>query len=622
MLGLLAPMLGCGAHLYRAHDDEVSSSAAATAEGLDWSQSFANDRAQRDELDQREAELSWSYAHTRRDAELFDVLNESVGERSWAKLELGFVELAACLLEGVDSARACRGSGTDAELERARALVFDDCSGDSCAWIDALGGLRGASAALREQLAAYDRARALAGRSIRLAPAAQCPVPTRVPSALDEDAKLLERACDGYELALARVAAALPEDAGLRGRIERLQRLIAARDRYRRQLRMAVAQLSPQTWDQLERPDPDGLPAKAVAYDELQRELGLELARARAGDYSDLGLEGTLLIAREHYDALVRVIAVPVEIYTSPLPLAEDAAPGADDPGADDGEGPGEASDWTIVEELGRELGPVFGEAWVELQSLQARAERTTLLFSAEVERVQIDAISRRLALANARVLLELGTVETELFALSRLRARLRDDWIPATRPSSPAREQLDRRGLALQVAEAALGEAEEARAEAAAKTRGNTTKLVEATRRVAEAQAGFDAASDAYAELIAEHGAVLCRRSGTVLQSWLRDGACIEPIERLVSLHTEMWTVVVPRLESLQRGVARRHDEAELIRAEAGLKIRVTYIAASVAALQRFNAGGLEGQDLAAIVGAVVGVGLGTAIAAGVYIP
>ncbi len=703
---VLAPLLGCGAHLHRPVDDQLARGAVDKLEALAWDEAFARDRGQRDALAQREGEIGRAYAEARREAELLDILTEPVGERSWQKLEDRLVELAACMLDepGTGGGRACRAAASEAELARARELLFGACPAEGCAWVLAIAELRRASATLAEQLASYDRARGLAGLGEAVATPAQCPAPTRLPARLREPGERLRDACAGYDQALAAVAEALPEASGLRGAIADYLALAAARDGYREELRLLVARLGSL--------DPDRFDARALErevadYLALQAKYALELAGAALGDFGDLALEGTLMITREHRAAIIRTLALlgeravaaaaaagddsasatatgesfrsdaapeappgtppepsdpssdpgdpdpagpdpdpdPPRPDPDPFPSPPDRTPGPDsqpdpsDPSDPDDGGagpvrpPSEAErelDRELLRTLGSSLVPVFGEAWTALVDQRREAERGRLLLSAEIERIQIDAMTRRLASAEQRVWLELGAIETQLQALLRMRLRLDADWIPAARPSTPARTELDRLALERELAEAALKLAQAELDDAIAKFTRKPGKAGEVARatiadakaRVREAQAGADAAADAYNGVLADHGAALCQRFGSVAQTYARDRACVAPIERLIGLHAELVGAALVRLEQLDRSAARRLDEATLLRDQAGLEIRVTYIAASVAALQRFTAGGLESRDVAAIVGAVVGIGLGAAITAGVYIP
>ena len=294
--------------------------------------------------------------------------------------------------------------------------------------------------------------------------------------------------------------------------------------------------------------------------------------------------------------------------------------------------------DWERVGALGRELGPLFGSTWQELQQARSKAQRSELLFSAEIERIQIDAMQRRLDLANSRLLLELGSIEVQLRALVNMRATIQADWIPATRAPSPELQQLDASRIRREVAQVALEQAEREVADQldkAASRRGkrkgkkgradragNFEEIARAREREAEARRELDRADSAVHELLAKHGARLCVRSGSVLDTYQRDPACHDPIERLIAEHARQTAVVVPRIDELRRGVRLRSDEAALVREEAALHIRVTYIAAAVTAIERFHKSGLEAGDVAAIVGSVVGIGLGAAIAVGVFTP
>jgi hypothetical protein len=694
-LSLIASLSGCGAHLHRPLDDQLARAAAARIDGLDWSEAFALDRDQRDRLAAREAMLGAAYADARREAELLEILTEPIGERSWTKLEQRFVELAACMLAepGTGGGRACRGRIDEVQREVARALLFDACPAQGCAWIDAVFTLSSASASLAAQLASYDRARGLAALGEAVATPAQCPVPTKVPSALRSEREALEQACVAYAAALEALAAALPEGSGLRRSIVEYLELADTLDAYRRELRMLVAELSSLRFDGRE--DQPALARQVPRYLELQREFTRALASAAFGDFGDLALEGTSMITREHRAAIVRVLAelgvrIEVDRQTQPAetpeptpeptpevprdssfrageepprPVGEEPPPGDPIPERDRSEDPpprpipesepepprpipegqpppsrpappldappDTAFDRELIREFGEGLAPVFGETWATLLDQRRRAERGALLFSAELERIQIDAMTRRLGLAQDRLWLELASIETQAQALAIMRMRLDTDWIPAERPRTPAHDELDALQLELELARAARARAELEYAAALDKPQPSKSRtdashepLLRARARVLEAQAAVDAAADAYNEELAEHGPALCRRSGSVVQTHQREPACVAPIEGLVGLHAELVGAGLERLEQLDRDIARRVDEAALIRDEAGLQIRVTYIAASVTALQRFNAGGVEGRDIAAIVGAVVGIGLGAAIAAGVYIP
>src|SRR5690606_37521830 len=226
------------------------------------------------------------------------------------------------------------------------------------------------------------------------------------------------------------------------------------------------------------------------------------------------------------------------------------------------------------------------------------------------------------------RIWLKLAMIETQLLALLRLRGGLEADWIPAERPPTSERDQLVQLALDHELADRALARAEDQLDEAIDRLDGKPKKtgvpgrqaVEQASQRVREAQTALDQAADAHHEFLRRHGAKLCVRQGGVSRTYERDLACVAPIERLVGLHATMVGVSLPRLEELDRPDARRRDEAALLRDQAGLEIRITYIAASVAALQRFTAGGLEPGEVAAIVGALVGIGLGAAITAGVY--
>lgn len=678
-MALIAPLTGCGAHLHRPHEQQLAQAAADELEVLDWDQAFALDRAQRDELAEREADLGLEYAEARREAELLDVLTEPVGERSWKKLEDRFVALAACMLDepGTGGGRACRAGANEQQLAAARALLFDACPAEGCAWIEAVKQLRGASSALADQLAAYDRARALARLGDAEATPAQCPVPTRLPARLREQGQALERACAAYDSALATVAAALPESSELRDAIVEYRSLAEARDDYRHELRLLAAELGSLRFDGGD--DHRDLKEQIAHYLELQAKYALALAGAKLGDFGDLALEGTLLITREHRAALVRMLAVlgaelaeaaidepapearsvageqfrdsgtnptqppdPIpprdpeppepEREPEPPPRADPEPPSREDPPTTDP--PSRRTEVTLDTELVRSLGatlvPVFGETWRALDEQRRTNLRGSLLLSAELERIQIDAMSRRLAHAEERVWLELALIETQLLALLRLREGLERSWIPADRPSTPERDELERLALEQQLAEAMLAQAQAQLEEAIDKltdksgkvATGDRKPIAEATQRADDAQAAADRAHDAYHEQLAQHGAALCIRRGGVAQTYERDPACVAPIEQLVGLHAELVGVSLPRLESLDRAAARREDESALLRDQAGLEIRITYVAAAIAALERFTAGGLEARDVAAIVGTVVGIGLGAAITAGVYVP
>jgi hypothetical protein len=675
---MIAPLTGCGAHLHRPIDEQLANVAADKVEVLDWDEAFAADRAQRDAIAEREDQLGLDYADARREAELLDVLNEPVGERAWAKFEDRFIALAACMLDepGSSGGRACRARVDDRQREVARALLFDACPAEGCAWIEATLELRTASAVLAVALANYDRARALAGLGDAVATPAQCPAPTRLPARLREQGQALEQACAGYDLALAAVVEALPESSGLREAIVEVRALVEARDGYRGELRLLVAELASLrfegTFDNRE------LEQQVAHYLELQAKYALSLAGARLGDFGDLALEGTLMITREHRAAIVRMLAqlgaIMTDATSADVPAPEDqpttetfrttddaggTAPPPPDPTAptpprqpdpvpprpipeppQEPEDPSisdvptrrvEASaDAELLRSLGATLVSVFGDTWRTLDDGRRAGKHASLLLSAELERIQIDAMSRRLAFAEERVWLELALIETQLLALLRLRAVLATDWIPATRPSAPERLELERLELDCELAEAALDRAQTKLESTIAHDGGKPSKtgtgqrtlIADAKHRVAEAQAELDRANDAYHRHLLAHGSALCRRQGSVSQSYERDAACVGPIERLVGLHAELTGVSLPRLESLDRSAVRRKDEASLLRDQAGLEIRITYIAASVAALQRFTAGGLEADDVAAIIGGVVGIGLGAAITAGVYAP
>lgn len=679
---LNGPLIGCGAHLHRPYEQQLAHAAAETIEGLDWDQAFALDRAQRDALAEQEAELGRAYADARREAELLDILNEPVGERSWAKLEQRFVELAACMLAepGTGGGRACRGRISDEQREAARALMFDACPTEGCAWIEAITELRAASAALTHALASYDRARGLAGLGDAEATPAQCPVPTRLPALLREHGQTLARACAAYDAALAQVAESLPASSPMREAIGEYRALVEARDEYRQALRLLVAGLGSLRFDRSD--SQRDLKQQIARYLALQSEYAVALASAKLGDFGDLALEGTLLITREHRAAIVRALAVlgatavevvreqseadlhppsddefragtappdptvpsrdpepapEPELEPEPEPAPEPEPPprakSPDDhprPAAPSRRGEVAELDVELIRSLGATLVPIFGETWRQLDEPCRRGERGSLLLSAEIERIQIEAMSRRLALTEERVWLELAAIETQLLALLRLRGRLEADWIPADRPPTPERDQLDRLALDLELAEVALALAEEQHEDAissfaskSGKTAtGERERVAQTKQQLREAQAAVDRASDAYHRQLAEHGTKLCVRNGNVAQTYARERACVVPIERLVGLHAELVGVALPRLESLDREAARCRDEASLLRDQAGLEIRITYIAASVAALERFTAGGLDARDVTAIVGAVVGIGLGAAITAGVYIP
>ena len=517
---LIGPLTGCAAHLHRPLDDQLARGAAAEIEELDWDEAFARDRGQRDAIATREAELSRAYANARREAELLDILTEPVGERSWTKLEDRLVELAACMLDepGTHGGRACRARVDDAQREVARALLFDACPAEGCAWIVKVGALMSASATLREGLAAYDRARGLTGIGDAIATPAQCPVPTKVPSTLSREREALELACKIYDEALAAVAEVLPESSGLREAIGDYRELAHARDEYRIELRGLVAELSSLVFGSLVFgslgsgvASPALLDGQIARYLALQAKYALALAGVELGDFNDLALEGTLMITREHRAALVRVLAslyatnrearmaVPAQVNVAPGETPESAEvstrsaeapapdpdPGDPDPGTPDPEPPGPdpdpprpdprdpepprpdprdpdpprsepdnpeppepapnpdrastpktraADQCRLLRALGRSLVPVFGETWFALQDQARKAERSALLLSAELERIQIDAMTRRLAFAEDRVWLELATIETQLLALLRLRSRLDADWIPADR--------------------------------------------------------------------------------------------------------------------------------------------------------------------------------------------
>jgi hypothetical protein len=311
----------------------------------------------------------------------------------------------------------------------------------------------------------------------------------------------------------------------------------------------------------------------------------------------------------------------PPRVEPDPPPRAE--TPPAS-PRADNG------IDAELIRSLGATLVPVFGDAWRVLDEQRRKNQRGSLLLSAELERIQIDAMSRRLAFAEERVWLELAMIEIQLLALLRLRMGIQADWITDARASTPERDELARLELERELAEVALEQAQTQLDQAIGKASGKSGKtattdrslVTQAKQRVRDAQAALDAANDAYHDHLGQHGAALCIRQGSVAQSYERDPACVAPIEHLVGLHAELVGVALPRLESLDHTAARKRDEAALVRDQAGLEIRVTYVAATVAALERYTAGGLEARDVAAIVGAVVGIGLGAAITAGVYIP
>lgn len=685
----IVPLVGCGAHLHRPLDEQLATGAAERVEALDWDQAFALDRAQRDALAEREAELGREYAEARREAELLDVLTEPIGQRSWTKLEDRFIELAACMLDepGTGGGRACRGDVGEAQREVVRKLLFEPCPAEGCAWVLAIAQLSEASSKLARQLAAYDRARGLAGLGDAVASAAQCPMPTRLPARLRSEGQALEQACAAYDDALAAVADALPKSSELRGAIENYRTLADARDDYRRELRLLVAELGSLRFDG--RFDARELDQQVAHYLELQAKYALALAGAELGDFGDLALEGTLMITREHRAAIVRTLAVlgaaaasgeadALELEPEDQPIAEsfralEGTGGAppdpslpprdpadpdptpprpvptDDPTTpprpipDDSDEPEDPSrvdtpvrqadataDAELLRTLGASLVPVFGETWRTVEQQRRANQRGSLLLSAELERIQIEAMTRRLAHAEERIWLELALIETQLFALLRLHGVLAINWIPAERPATAERDELARLALDRELAERALERAEQQLDDAIAKLDGKPSKTAvadrqtveQAKRRVDEAQAALDRAADAHHEHLDRHGAALCVRQGGVSQSYERELACVAPIERLVGLHAELVGVSLPRLESLDRAAARRRDEATLLRDQAGLEIRITYIAASVAALQRFTAGGLEPDDVAAIVGAVVGIGLGAAITAGVYMP
>jgi hypothetical protein len=672
---LIVPLSGCGAHLHRPIDEQLANGAAEKVEVLDWDDAFAADRAQRDAIAEAEGELGFEHANARREAELLDVLNEPVGERAWTKFEAQFVALAACMLDepGVSGGRACRARIDEREREVARAFLFDACPAEGCAWIEAVVELRTASATLAVALADYDRARALAGLGDAIATPAQCPVPTRLPARLREQGQALERACDAYDLALAAVAEALPESSGLREAIDEVRALGKARDGYRRELRLLVAELAALRFEGAF--DNRELEQQVGHYLELQAKYALALAGAQLGDFGDLALEGTLMITREHRAAIVRLLVqlgatmseavseqppAPEEQPTAdesfrttdpthpepprdtdpdpipPRPIPEEPPPEREDPPEDPSSSDvptrrAEAgADAELLRSLGSTLVTVFGESWRTLDEQRRSGKHASLLLSAEIERIQIDAMSRRLAFAEERVWLELALIETQLLALFRMRAVLAVDWIPATRPSSTERLELDRLALDCELAEAALDRAQNKLESTLAHDGGKSGKtgpaqrtlIVDAKQHVREAEAELDRANDAYHRQLLAHGGMLCARQGSVSQSYERDPACVGPIERLVGLHAEVVGASLPRLESLDRAAARRRDEASLLRDQAALEIRITYIAASVAALQRFTAGGLEAEEVAAIVGGVVGIGLGAAITAGVYVP
>ena len=708
---LVAAIAGCGAHLHRPLDHELARGAAAQVEGLEWDEAFALDRGQRDANAARELELSYAYADARREAELLEILTEPVGARSWTKLEDRFVELGACMLSeaGSNSGRACRGRVEGAQREAARALLFDACPAQGCAWVAKVGALRSASAGLSGALAAYDRARGLAGLSDAVASPAQCPAPTRAPTTLAVEGERLAGACVAYERALEAVAEVLPESSGLRSAIGEYRALARVRDDYRESLRLLVAEFSALRF--AGQRDVAPIEASLAHHLGLQAQFAAALAGAEWGEFGDLALEGTLLVAREHRAAVIRLLATldarravadrgrkaparatdpaaapdpavtlrSAEAPSSEPPSSEPPDPGPTDPrppsseppdpepprpepprpgpgdrtpdagpepveppgrrpipsDADPAPGPSptvERADRALVQQVGDSLAPIFGQTWRTLQDQRRDADRGALLLSAELERIQIDAMSRRLAFAEDRVYLELAAIETQLLALVRLRSRLDAQWIPATRPPSAALDQLEALRVEYELARAAHALAEAELRAAIDRTTGKSGKaggavvgrelVADATRKLDEAQAGLDAAADAHHEHLAEHGAAVCRRSGTFAQTYARDPACAGPIEGLVGLHAELVGVALPRLEALERRANQRRDEAVLVRDEAGLELRVTSIAASVLALQRFTAGGLEPRDVAAILGAVAGIGLGAAITAGVYIP
>lgn len=674
---LIAPLTGCGAHLHRPYEQQLARAAAEKVEVLDWDEAFALDRAQRDAIAEREAELGREYADARREAELLDILTEPVGERSWAKLEDRFIALAACMLDepGTGGGRACRGRISDALREAARAMLFDACPTEGCAWIDAVTQLRAASNTLAGQLAAYDRARGLAGLGDAVSTVAQCPVPTKLPALLRDQGEALQRACADYDQALAAVAAVLPESSELRGAIGEYRALTKARDEYRQALRMLTAELGSLRFDgSADRRD---LEQQIAHYLELQGKYALALASAKLGDFGDLALEGTLMVTREHRAAIMRTLAVlgvaVVEaLIDEPAPgerLATDefrtGDPGPDpvpprdpaepkpapdrDPKPDPDRPPrvepdpppraepppaspraNDSFDTELIRSLGATLVPVFGDAWRVIDEQRRKNQRGSLLLSAELERIQIDAMSRRLAFAEERMWLEVALIETQLLALLRLRMGIQADWIPDARASTPERDELARLELERELAEAALAHAQTQLDQEIDKLSGKSGKtaatdrgpVTQAKQRVRDAQAVLDAANDAYHDHLGQHGAALCIRQGSVAQTYERDLACVEPIEHLVGLHAELIGVALPRLELLDHTAARKRDEAALVRDQASLEIRVTYVAAAVAALERYTAGGLEARDVAAIVGAVVGIGLGAAITAGVYIP
>lgn len=669
------PLLACGAHLHRPLDQQLAQGAVERIDGLDWDEAFAQDRAQREALAEREAAISRAYADARREAELLDILTEPIGERSWAKLEDRFIALAACMLDetGTGGGRACRGRVSEAEREAARSLLFDACPAEGCAWVDAVLELSAASSVLADRLAAYDRARAHAGVGDAIATAAQCPLPTRLPARLRAEGQALEQACAAYDAGLAAVAEALPSTSGLGSTINDYRTLAKSRDDYRRELRLLVADLgSLRFGGRFDRRELDG---QVAHYLELQARYVLALAGAKLGDFGDLALEGTVMLTREHRAAIVRTLAVlgatigeitpserapedqpvtedfrsapstaperprepveptpprPVPVPPTPPRPAPDSSPppraSSPDPSTIETESRrADASiDAEMMRSLGSTLAPVFGETWTRLEQQRRANQRGGLLLSAEIERIQLDAMTRRLAHAEERVWLELALIETQLLALVRLRSVLDADWIPADRPPTPERDELARLGLERELAEAALTSAQARLDDAIAKPtgKGDRERIATAKQRVAEAQTALDRAADAHHEQLRLHGAALCVRRGGVGPSYEREPACVGPIERLVGLHAELVGVSLPRLEALDRAGARRKDESALRRDQAGLEIRITYIAASVAALQRFTAGGLEPRDVAAIIGAVVGIGLGAAITTGVYLP
>jgi hypothetical protein len=673
---MIAPLTGCGAHLHRPFEQQLAQAAADKVEVLDWDQAFALDRAQRDAIAERETALGRAYADARREAELLDILTEPVAAKSWAKLETRFVALAACMLDepGTGGGRACRGSVSEEQRELARALLFDACPTEGCAWIEAVTQLRAASSALASQLASYDRTRGLAGLGDAVATPAQCPVPTRLPARLRDQGQALERACKSYDQALATVAKALPESSKLREAIVEYRSLAAARDDYRQELRLLVAELGSLRFDGAD--EHRDLQQQVAHYLELQGKYALALVGAKFGDFGDLALEGTLMITREHRAAIVRTLALlgatlsevvteqpaPAEQLTAdefrdaegggdpsapdPIPPRDtdppapkppraetDPPPPAreDPPATNSPPGRAEVSvDMELIRSLGATLVPVFGETWAALDEQRRANQRGSLLLSAELERIQIDAMTRRLALAEQRIWLELALIETQLLALFRLRVALDADWIPAQRAPTPERDELERLTLDRQLAAATLAQAQAQLTQTIAQFTSKSSKtaasnrvtIAAAKQQVRDAQAAVDQADDAYHQHLGAHGAGLCVRQGSVSHSYERDPACVAPIERLVGLHAELVGVSLPRLESLDRAAARGKDEAALLRDQAGLEIRVTYVAAAVAALERFTAGGLEARDVAAIVGAVVGIGLGAAITAGVYIP